>query len=185
MPGQPHARTPIRIPGAWETVGACQQNTETTKIRNALSGHFTATSTRHPTPLPPGYCELKAKNRNAVREYIKNGFAIDEVDYTAALAEIDKDDLPDLIGLSLRTLARRKAEGKRLTREESDRLYRLQRIISAALRLFEGNVASMRRWLKTSLPALDGENPLQYSDTEPGAQMVLDIIARAEHGVFS
>ncbi|MBW1797126.1 MAG: DUF2384 domain-containing protein, partial [Deltaproteobacteria bacterium] len=33
--------------------------------------------------------------------------------------------------------------------------------------------------------ALGGKTPLEYADTEPGAQEVDELLGRIEHGVFS
>jgi putative toxin-antitoxin system antitoxin component (TIGR02293 family) len=40
-------------------------------------------------------------------------------------------------------------------------------------------------WLKSPQKALGGKTPLEYSDTEPGAREVEDLLGRLEHGVFS
>ena len=39
-----------------------------------------------------------------------------------------------------------------------------------------------REWLKSPQFALGGEIPLEYADTEPGAQIVEDLLGRIEHG---
>jgi putative toxin-antitoxin system antitoxin component (TIGR02293 family) len=109
----------------------------------------------------------------------------EEIAFTTQLTGLTQQDLTEKLGLSTRTLQRKVKENKRLSPEKSDRLFRLQRLTGAALELFEGDVAAMQRWLKTPLPVLDGESPVAYSDTEPGAQFVLDLIDRLEHGVFS
>ncbi len=50
--------------------------------------------------------------------------------------------------------------------------------------MLEGEEAA-REWLKSPLPALAGKTPLEFADTEPGAQEVEDLLGRIEHGVFS
>lgn len=120
-----------------------------------------------------------------VRNYIRSGFNPAEWSFTARLLALSQKELADNVDISVRSIQRKLKENERLSSEVSDRLFRLQKVSSAALDLFEGNVESMRRWLKTPLPVLDGETPLAYSDTEPGAQFVLDLINRLEHGVFS
>lgn len=151
--------------------------------KNALTGKFTSSKKR--TDHEAVCARLEPKPLKTIQRYIRAGFKIEEVDFTNDLIGIDEDDITLLLGISTRTLRRRKKAGRRLTPEESDRLFRLQKISSSALDLFEGNVTAMRRWLKTPLPVLSGETPLAYSDTEPGAQFVLNLITRLEHGVFA
>jgi putative toxin-antitoxin system antitoxin component (TIGR02293 family) len=42
-----------------------------------------------------------------------------------------------------------------------------------------------RKWLKEPSWALGDVIPLQYADTELGAQEVEDLLGRIEHGVFT
>ena len=42
-----------------------------------------------------------------------------------------------------------------------------------------------RKWLKEPSWALGDVTPLQYADTELGAQGVEDLLGRIEHGVFT
>jgi putative toxin-antitoxin system antitoxin component (TIGR02293 family) len=128
---------------------------------------------------------MHEKKTASIQTYIRQGFLPEEIAFTTQLTGLTQQDLTEKLGLSTRTLQRKVKENKRLSPEKSDRLFRLQRLTGAALELFEGDVAAMQRWLKTPLPVLDGESPVAYSDTEPGAQFVLDLIDRLEHGVFS
>ena len=135
--------------------------------------------------MVPVFVYLSLKSVPEVRNYIRTGFDVEELSFTTGLLDVSQKELADKVGISTRTVQRKLKEDERLSPEVSDRLFRIQKVSSAALALFEGNVGSMRRWLKTPLPVLDGETPLAYSDTEPGAQFVMDLINRLEHGVFS
>ena len=42
-----------------------------------------------------------------------------------------------------------------------------------------------RKWFKEPVRALNGRTPLEFSDTELGAQEVEDLLGRIEYGVFS
>lgn len=132
-----------------------------------------------------GKISLSAKPVSEVQNYIRFGFMAGEIPFTTGLIGLSQKSFAEKIGLSNRTLQRKIKSNKRLSPEESDRLFRIQKLTSAALALFEGNIAAMQQWLKTPLTALNGETPLAYSDTEPGSQFVLDLITRIEHGVFS
>ena len=92
--------------------------------------------------------------------------------------------LAALIGIPERTLARRRSVG-RLAPEESERLLRISNIFEKAVELFEGDADAAVQWLTTPKKALKGQEPLQYSRTEPGAREVENLIGRVEHGVFA
>jgi putative toxin-antitoxin system antitoxin component (TIGR02293 family) len=92
--------------------------------------------------------------------------------------------LGKVIGLPSSTLTRRR-QSKRLSPDESDRLYRVASVYRSALQLFEGDRAAARRWLNASAKALGGSSPVEYLDTEAGAEAVQDLILRLEHGVVT
>lgn len=96
---------------------------------------------------------------------------------------LSREEVADVLNLPLRTLNRRKQE-KKLAADESDRLYRLSRVLAhceAAL----GSHAKARQWLRRPNRALDGAVPLHLLDTDIGATQVDDVLGRLEHGVFS
>lgn len=66
----------------------------------------------------------------------------------------------------------------------SDRLRRVTYIYRAAIQLFEGDRRMARRWLRRPSRALGGDTPLEYLRTDAGAEEVLDLIGRLEHGVM-
>lgn len=99
-------------------------------------------------------------------------------------SELPKAAILDVIRLPARTLARRKARGK-LSFEESERLFRLSRVFQRAVELYHGKVDVARRWFETPCHALGNETPKDMTKTEVGAQEVLDLIGRLEHGVYS
>lgn len=82
-----------------------------------------------------------------------------------------------------RTLARRLNEG-RLTPGESEKVLRLARVWERAIAVFSGETAA-RDWLKSANPALENETPLSLLHADLGADAVLDLLGRIEHGVFS
>jgi putative toxin-antitoxin system antitoxin component (TIGR02293 family) len=90
--------------------------------------------------------------------------------------------LAQLIGLPVRTLHRRKREG-RFKPDESDNLVRIARVLSRVLEFFEDKEEALY-WLKTPASALDNTTPLSLLDTEIGAQEVLRLTGQLEHGVF-
>ncbi len=93
-------------------------------------------------------------------------------------------EVAQLVQINPRTLSRRRQEG-RLHADESDRVLRLSRVYGRTLGLFGGDLDKARRWLSTPKVALGGESPLDYSRVDVGAQEVVDLIGRIEHGIPS
>jgi putative toxin-antitoxin system antitoxin component (TIGR02293 family) len=92
--------------------------------------------------------------------------------------------LAELIQIPIRTLTRRKSEGK-FAPEESDRLVRAARVFGRAMELFEGDGDAARAWLTARQPALGGLVPLQLARTDVGAGEVESLIGRLEQGIPS
>ena len=92
-------------------------------------------------------------------------------------------ELAKVIRVPKSTLALRKKKGK-FTFEESERLYRVQRLFSKAIDVF-GDLDEARKWLKEKAYGLGDVSPLEFAKTEIGAREVEDLLGRIEHGVFS
>ena len=90
--------------------------------------------------------------------------------------------LYDVLGISSRTLARRKAG--HFTAVESDRLYRVFRTMAQTQETL-GDKDKARRWLTQPNRALGGEVPLSLLDTDVGARRVEEVLLRIEHGMYS
>ena len=76
-------------------------------------------------------------------------------------AEIDATVIPS------RTLQHRRSRRERLTLEESDRVLRLVRILSAAEAVY-GNRERALGWLRRPHPRLDGRSPISLVKTDTG-----------------
>ncbi len=97
--------------------------------------------------------------------------------------QITQKEFYAILNFAPATIKRRK--GGRFTTEESDRLYRLAEIFSAAIELFEGDENKARRWLNHPVKGLGGERPVDMAITSAETEAALDLIGRLEHGVFS
>jgi putative toxin-antitoxin system antitoxin component (TIGR02293 family) len=88
-----------------------------------------------------------------------------------------------LVNIPVRTLSRRKREG-RLQPDESDRLLRASRVMGRAIDLFEGDRAEAKQWLARPQRALGGATPFEMARTEVGALAIERLIDQLEQGVF-
>ncbi len=121
----------------------------------------------------------------------EQGFSVAAVDRLAERLALSHDQLAWVTGMSTRTLARRRRDG-RLGVAESDRLYRLFCLFERAAETFAGPdgkdadaEVDARRWLHLPQWALGGATPLSFSDTELGLGEVEALIDRIDSGVLA
>lgn len=85
-----------------------------------------------------------------------------------------------ILGITGRTSQRRRQQGI-LAVEESDRLYRMARVVERAIDVL-GSQESARLWLKDPLPILKGSAPIAMLGSEAGSQAVEQQLGRIEYG---
>ena len=123
------------------------------------------------------------RTENDLRAAIREGFPQTVVGEAMRSAEVSLKRLAEILDLSPRSLQRRRHEG-RLARHESDRLYRLARIVALA-KHYLGAEATATRWLKRPNPALGGAAPLELIDKELGKRSVENVLGRIAYGSVS
>ena len=107
------------------------------------------------------------------------GFTVKAID---ALREsgVTETEVGSLI-IKSRTLSHRRANGSRLTVDESDRAARVARCLVIAERTFAGREKA-NPWLRRSLDSLGGQAPMSMLRTEAGARVVENLLARIAWG---
>jgi putative toxin-antitoxin system antitoxin component (TIGR02293 family) len=123
------------------------------------------------------------RTESDLRAAIREGFPQTVVAEVMQGAGITLKELAAALDLSARSLQRRRRQG-RLARYESDRLYRLARIVALA-KHYLGDETAATRWLKRPNRALGGQVPLDLIDTEPGARAVENVLGRVAYGGVS
>lgn len=91
--------------------------------------------------------------------------------------------VPDVLGISARTLARRRSLG-RLTPVESDRLFRLIALYAQAADVL-GSVDATDEWMHSPAVALGDKTPMAYAMNAAGAKRVAQLLTRIDDGVYS
>jgi putative toxin-antitoxin system antitoxin component (TIGR02293 family) len=118
-----------------------------------------------------------------LREAIREGFRPAVVEELMRASGLTLAELAKALDLSPRSLQRRRRTG-RLARHESDRLYRLARIVAIANE-YLGDRERAARWLKHPNRALGGVAPVATIDTELGARQVENVLGRIAYGGIS
>jgi putative toxin-antitoxin system antitoxin component (TIGR02293 family) len=151
-------------------------------------------------PARPGTPPLALVDDMAVARAVERGLPLaalrrvmsaDPADGGLTAEEIERYVIPR------RTLTKRRARRQPLSLEESNRLARVVRVLTAAVEAFGGDPSdrsaestreAARRaatWLRRPSRALDGEVPLALCTTDAGARIVEDELGRIAHGVFA
>jgi putative toxin-antitoxin system antitoxin component (TIGR02293 family) len=125
----------------------------------------------------------KVATQRDLSNAIRKGFRHEVVEGLMRASGLTLKELAEALDLSPRSLQRRRRTG-RLARFESDRLYRLARIVALAEDSL-GNRRSVTHWLKTSNRALGGAAPINSIDTELGAREVENVLGRIAYGGIS
>jgi putative toxin-antitoxin system antitoxin component (TIGR02293 family) len=123
------------------------------------------------------------RSESDLQAAIRDGFPQTVVEEVMRAAGLTLKELAASLDLSPRSLQRRRREG-RLARYESDRLYRLARIVALA-KHYLGDAEMATRWLRRRNRALGGSTPLQFIDTELGARAVENVLGRIAYGGIS
>lgn len=118
-----------------------------------------------------------------VIQKIENGLPLSAFNTIRDQLGLSDKQLSQAIRIPKSTLAVRKKRG-RFSFEESERLYRVQRLIGKAVDVL-GDIEMARKWLKDKAYGLGDVSPLDYSKTEVGAREVENLLGRLEHGVYS
>jgi putative toxin-antitoxin system antitoxin component (TIGR02293 family) len=118
-----------------------------------------------------------------MRDAIREGFPPAVVEELMRASGLTLKELAGALDLSPRSLQRRRRTG-RLARYESDRLYRLARIVAIANESLGGHERALN-WLKRPNRALGGIAPVAAIDTELGARQVENLLGRIAYGGIS
>ena len=93
------------------------------------------------------------------------------------------EEMANILHVTSRTL-RRIEHGQKLSLDISEKILQLRRLYNAGTLVF-GDREKFVQWLRKPLMALDGSTPLSYLDTSFGIDIILSMLGRIEHGVYS
>lgn len=127
---------------------------------------------------------IQTNSPHILAAIVREGLPPGAAERIAQFYGLSRQQVSQLMGISVRTLERHQKDKKPLSPVQSDRLLRYARIAARAEEVFE-DALKARDWLKRPIAALGGEVPLNLLDTEAGVEQVDDILTRIEYGVYS
>jgi putative toxin-antitoxin system antitoxin component (TIGR02293 family) len=114
---------------------------------------------------------------------VRKGIPYAKVRLVAAALNLSDNEIADYLGISLRTLQRKRASHEKLSIPEGDRLFRIARIFAIAVSVLE-NEGMARKWLRRQQRGLGGRVPIQIVQTEAGSREVETLLEKIEFGVL-
>ena len=126
--------------------------------------------------------DIKSKNINDMIQKVQKGLPVRSFEKLGKKLGVSDTLLSRILNIPMRTLTRRKHQG-RLNAEESEKVLRIAKLYDKALDVFEDEGAT-EKWLKEPARGLGGDIPLEYARTELGAREVEKLLSRIEYGVF-
>ena len=93
------------------------------------------------------------------------------------------EKMSDLIHISHRTIQRKKSDDL-LNVYSTEQILEIAEVITKGIEVFN-SLEVFTKWLHQDIRYLNFQKPLNYLDTSFGTKMVLDILGRIEHGVYS
>lgn len=126
---------------------------------------------------------IRVRKQREVIRCLKTGLSVKSFDILREELGVGTMELANTVSIRPRTLTRRRREG-RLRPDESERVFRIGRLFDIASEVLGGQDRA-RVWFSRRKKALGGSTPLEYADTEPGAEEVRNLLGRLESGVFS
>jgi putative toxin-antitoxin system antitoxin component (TIGR02293 family) len=112
---------------------------------------------------------------------VRKGLPVSSLDAMASKLSMERAALLSLLGVSSRTIQRRRQARERLSFVASDRLSRVERIFQLASTVF-GDSEKASAWLQRPSRGLQSVKPLELLDTDAGTQQVEQELREIEHG---
>ena len=129
-----------------------------------------------------GFAESDSDNRGPVQlaRAVRKGFPVQVIANLRESGRLSASEVHQVIAPA-RTLAHRRKQGGRLNQEQSERALRVAEVLARAEEIFGREKAHL--WLRRPTSALEGVTPLSLLDTQPGADAVLNLPGRIDHGI--
>ncbi len=151
---------------------------------------MTLATTKNKTPAVPKAAAMikdmstQIADKDRMHALIRHGMPIRTADNLKSLLSLGDNDLAQILGITSKTLQRKRKARTTLTPVESDRLYRVQSIFALAIKVL-GTHEDAKEWLGTPQIDLGDRVPLELLTTSAGASLVEEVLNRMEYGILA
>jgi putative toxin-antitoxin system antitoxin component (TIGR02293 family) len=112
---------------------------------------------------------------------VENRFAPGVINRLLALG-FDRSEIDEVV-IPARTLQHRRSRREKLSIEESDRVLRITRALSAAEATYSSRERALA-WLRAPIPRLGNRTPLSLLTTDTGTRIVEETLIQIDEGMF-
>lgn len=116
-------------------------------------------------------------------EMSRNGLLSEQLHQLRASTGLDLQSFADILQVTPRTL-QKKSPTDNMGLSISEKAIDLARLYAIGSDLF-GSKARFTQWLKSDVPAMNGQRPLSLLDTRFGFELVEETLGRMSHGILS
>ncbi|HKD85749.1 MAG TPA: antitoxin Xre/MbcA/ParS toxin-binding domain-containing protein [Terriglobales bacterium] len=121
------------------------------------------------------------KTEQQMLEIVEHQLPTSAINRIVALG-ITRAEIDGLV-IPLRTLQHRRSRREKLTVEESDRVFRVARLLSQAESVY-GSRERALAWLRRTHPRLRNRTPLEMAKTDTGSRIVEELLVQIDEGMF-
>jgi len=104
------------------------------------------------------------------------------LDFIVAKFKITKKQTAAIAGVSTRTLLRWKSSTK-LSPLIAESIFKIAELYDNGMIVFDDDEESFQTWMRTSIPSLNHQVPIDLLDTRTGIQLVIEQLLRMEYGI--
>lgn len=124
---------------------------------------------------------------------IRRGIPAASITALSGRMGMSKENLLSSLGLPRATISRKERDGALLSSDESERILGMEMLIGMVQSMVEEsgdptgfNAARwVSEWLTKPLPALAGETPASYMDTNEGRKLVAELLSMSQSGAYA
>ena len=113
---------------------------------------------------------------------IRKGFSMEALDRFKKTFQMDEETLAHSIGVSKKTLQRKRSGHQKLNIEESNKLFRVLRILVMATETFGGDKKVAAEWMQEPQYGFGSRTPLEMIDTDAGTEKVESLLLHLQYG---
>ncbi len=125
---------------------------------------------------------VKSKPSVNLDSIIRKGFSMQTLERFKKTFHMDEETLAQSIGVSKKTLQRKRSGHQKLNVEESNRLFRVLRTLTMATETFGGDKKVAADWMQEPQYGLGGMTPLRMLETDTGMEKVESLLLHLQYG---
>ncbi|MBC8048135.1 MAG: DUF2384 domain-containing protein [Fimbriimonadaceae bacterium] len=126
---------------------------------------------------------IQLQNEFDLMQLTRNGLQLAAVIRVAQFLNITLDKMANILHISPRTVQRKK-DTDVLSPYSSEQAIEVAEVIAKGMEIFRDR-EKFNKWMQSEIRALNFQKPIDMLDTSFGTKLILQVLGRIEHGVYS